>query len=184
MTVEKALSIWQPWAHLIASGRKHIETRSWPTRHRGPLAIHAARKSAQDGIDLILQSDAFGQLGRGRQHLILEDLTSTLYPLGAIIATCTVTHCLKVGEMEVQRFQDAEPRPVVYGTTTPDDPEILFQSLPQPGEVEYVLGDYTPGRYAWILDDVRILNRPVACRGSQGLWDVPAQTRLDLAAAL
>jgi len=39
----KALSIRQPWASLIASGHKTIETRSWQTPYRGDLLICAAR---------------------------------------------------------------------------------------------------------------------------------------------
>jgi hypothetical protein len=39
----KALSLWQPWASLIAIGAKRYETRSWPTRYRGPLLICAAK---------------------------------------------------------------------------------------------------------------------------------------------
>ena len=39
----KALTLWQPWATLVAIGAKRIETRSWVTNYRGPLAIHAAR---------------------------------------------------------------------------------------------------------------------------------------------
>jgi hypothetical protein len=35
----KALSVRAPWASLIADGKKTIEVRSWPTRHRGPLVI-------------------------------------------------------------------------------------------------------------------------------------------------
>lgn len=35
----KTLSVRQPWASLIASGRKRIELRSWPTTHRGVLRI-------------------------------------------------------------------------------------------------------------------------------------------------
>ena len=34
-----ALSVKQPWASLIASGKKSIETRSWSTQYRGPLLI-------------------------------------------------------------------------------------------------------------------------------------------------
>ncbi len=36
-----ALSIRQPWVELILLGRKTIEVRSWTTRHRGPLWLHA-----------------------------------------------------------------------------------------------------------------------------------------------
>jgi len=35
----KALSVRQPWASLIASGRKSIELRSWATTYRGPLLV-------------------------------------------------------------------------------------------------------------------------------------------------
>ena len=30
------------------------------------------------------------------------------------------------------------------------------------------------GRYGWLLDDPRPLATPIACRGAQGLWRVPA----------
>ena len=39
----KALTLYQPWATLIAIGAKKIETRSWGTNYRGPLAIHAGK---------------------------------------------------------------------------------------------------------------------------------------------
>ena len=39
----KALTLTQPWASLVALGLKQVETRSWATRYRGPLAIHAAK---------------------------------------------------------------------------------------------------------------------------------------------
>lgn len=39
----KALTIHQPYAELIASGAKVIENRTWPTHHRGHLAIHAGK---------------------------------------------------------------------------------------------------------------------------------------------
>jgi len=38
----RAISIRQPWAHLIVHGKKRIENRSWTTAYRGPLLIHAA----------------------------------------------------------------------------------------------------------------------------------------------
>lgn len=39
----KALSVRQPWASLIASGRKTIEVRTWRTNYRGPLIICASK---------------------------------------------------------------------------------------------------------------------------------------------
>lgn len=40
----KAISLWQPWASLMAYGFKTVETRSWNTSHRGPLLIHAGKR--------------------------------------------------------------------------------------------------------------------------------------------
>lgn len=39
----RILTIHQPFASLIASGAKLVENRSWPTRYRGPLLIHAGK---------------------------------------------------------------------------------------------------------------------------------------------
>ena len=40
----KAISLKQPWANMIADGEKTIETRTWPTNHRGELLICSSKK--------------------------------------------------------------------------------------------------------------------------------------------
>jgi activating signal cointegrator 1 len=47
----KALTLIQPWASLIIMGRKKIETRSWPTKYRGLLAIHAGKSVDRDACE-------------------------------------------------------------------------------------------------------------------------------------
>jgi hypothetical protein len=42
----KVLSLLQPWATLVVTGAKKIETRSWRTSYRGPLLIHASAGKA------------------------------------------------------------------------------------------------------------------------------------------
>ncbi len=39
----KALTVCQPYAHYLADGTKPCENRTWPTTHRGMLAIHAGK---------------------------------------------------------------------------------------------------------------------------------------------
>jgi hypothetical protein len=39
----KTLTIRQPWAELIARGKKDIEVRTWKTNYRGKIAIHAGK---------------------------------------------------------------------------------------------------------------------------------------------
>lgn len=48
----KAISLWQPWASLVAKGAKHYETRHWKTAHRGVTAIHAAQRFQTDEREL------------------------------------------------------------------------------------------------------------------------------------
>lgn len=46
-----ALSIMQPWAWLIVNGHKDVENRSWPTRFRGRVLIHAGKRFDPDYLD-------------------------------------------------------------------------------------------------------------------------------------
>lgn len=48
-----ALTVRQPWAWACAKGHKPIENRSRPVSYRGPLAIHAAKKWDDNGIEAL-----------------------------------------------------------------------------------------------------------------------------------
>lgn len=50
----KALSIRQPWAWLILHGGKDIENRSWPTKVRGRVLVHAAKGMTRDEYDEVV----------------------------------------------------------------------------------------------------------------------------------
>jgi len=39
----KAILIRQPWAWLIVHGYKDVENRTWSTKYRGPILIHAGK---------------------------------------------------------------------------------------------------------------------------------------------
>jgi hypothetical protein len=41
----KVLSVKNPWAYLIIYRGKDIENRTWETKYRGPLLIHASKTS-------------------------------------------------------------------------------------------------------------------------------------------
>ena len=84
----KALTLWQPWATLIATGIKKYETRSWATNHRGTLLIHAAKRPMTESEERLLDVliTQFPQLGISRNP---KD-----YPLGAIVCQCRVVDCL------------------------------------------------------------------------------------------
>ena len=91
----KALSLLQPWASLIAVGAKKIETRSWSTKYRGPLAIHASR-SNKNRLLRYLEPFLTWLKGIG------------LLPLGAIVATCDLVDCIKMTPEFIQSVQNPE----------------------------------------------------------------------------
>ena len=74
----KVLTIKQPWASLIIQGYKRFEFRSWQTKYRGELLIHAGK-----GID----KEAVERL----KKYIPEDM-----PLGKIIGKVKLVDCIKM----------------------------------------------------------------------------------------
>jgi hypothetical protein len=140
----KALTVAQPWATLIAIGAKRIETRSWTIRHRGPLAIHAARAFPRIARDLARTSPFAEALAAGRAPLLL--------PRGVVIATCTLVDVL----------------PCTTRNLVPATGSLIAAHA---AEHDHEFGDFTPGRFAWLLADVHPLPEPVPARGRLGLWD-------------
>lgn len=37
---------------------------------------------------------------------------------------------------------------------------------------EYICGRYEEGRYAWILDDIEVLDKPILAKGRLGIWQI------------
>lgn len=135
----KAITIYQPWATLIAIGAKKFETRSWPTRYRGQLAIHAGKKNEEVACQEVPIRKALEEYGYNVFNL----------PTGAIIVE--LVDCLKSVDTWTDGYE-LEGRRLVYSP-------------------EYEFGDFTPGRYAWELTDVKLLPQPVPAKGQQGLWN-------------
>lgn len=36
---------------------------------------------------------------------------------------------------------------------------------------EYICGEYSLGRYAWVLEDIKPLKEPIKAKGSLGIWN-------------
>lgn len=142
----KALTIRQPWATLIALGEKKIETRSWKTIYRGSILIHAGKS-----ID--------------KKSCLREPIKSTLknhgyteknLPTGVIIAKCQLIDCIKIKDWV------ADTSLKVIKATLENAKAIMGN------ELEF--GDFTPSRYAWILDNVELLKDPIPAKGKLSLW--------------
>jgi hypothetical protein len=110
MSAIKALSLWQPWASLIALGLKHYETRSWSTSYRGLLAIHAAKRpvkpSEVEGTDieaaLLRKGEHYDRLPLGAVLCIVR-LTDVV-PVEQVIALAATDYRVKNEELHYGNY--------------------------------------------------------------------------------
>ena len=82
MRIMRALSVRQPWAWLIACGYKDIENRTWATRYRGPIFIHAGKQL--DWEVLAWVQKAFPWIEFPRE-----------FPLGGIVGMAEIVDCVR-----------------------------------------------------------------------------------------
>src|SRR3990167_3828953 len=99
----KAITLTQPWATLVALGHKRIETRSWTTSYRGPLAIHAAKGFPMTAQRVCWEHRTIaGTLPRIFGHNPHDEAagvgasTGYEFPLGAVVATCQLVDVLPI----------------------------------------------------------------------------------------
>jgi len=138
----KALTLIQPWATLIAIGAKKIETRSWYTDYRGPLAIHAGKNKE---FLYLCGMDPFNLVGH-----------SASLPMGAMVATCELVHVKRINAM----------------TSFVACKEYWWNKKGwMLDRNERAFGDFTEGRYMWLLTNIKMLPEPIPAKGAQGLWN-------------
>ena len=164
----KALTLTQPYATLIAIGEKRIETRSWKTSYRGKLALHAAKGFGKGGKFEFLctcgKEPFESVLTRHTEAVIAKGIDTfqlaKILPFGAIVATCDLVAIKRIGFDELS-FPDGEN---FYINKT-------IANIWYLNDQERAFGDYNPGRYAWLLANVKKLETPIPTKGALGLWD-------------
>ncbi len=103
MIVERAISLTQPWASLMAIGAKRIETRGWPTKFRGWVAIHAAKGFPRSCRVLCFQKPFLGALSEAGFR------NSNELPLGSVVAIANLADCWHSESLrELLKGNDAE----------------------------------------------------------------------------
>lgn len=176
----KAISLWQPWASLIACGAKPFETRHWaPPRELigQTIAIHAAKKIDREIVSFA-EELVFGQHEAGgfdlsdKLEATYDQTPDELYgifgqatlPIGCVVCTATLDAAFQLG-------------PPAAGTAcgaASVTRRLTSRTMPECVTVRYDdFGDYAKGRWAWLLTNVRPLNPPIAAVGRQGFFDLP-----------
>ncbi len=145
----KAISLWQPWASLVAAGVKTYETRSWVPS----LSI----KGQRIAICSAKTTKGFPLASARLEVLIFRSYRCCLstLPLGTVVATAVVAGWERTESVRARIATELD---------------------------EIAGGDYSDGRWAWKLTDVRPVRDTVPVRGAQGIFNLPADALAHLVA--
>lgn len=133
----RALSLLQPWAGLLALGVKEYETRSFKTKFRGTVAIHASARLPKEGKALLAE---------------LAKKDSSFLPGRHRYQICTTLGCV-VGQVEIKevystndadRIQRITPQEEQLGDYSPDryfweceNPRLFDEPIPAKGQLGF-----------------------------------------------
>lgn len=144
------LTLYPEHAELFRLGLRTVETRTRRTNHRGRLLLHAGKRDPDSKV----------ALSSPRSLAALDAIRHfDAIPMGVIVASCLLVECAPIVE-----HTGMDDNPVeVYSTY--DGRDLAIQRvIGDPSRAENVttewiteqlpFGDWTPGRYAWILADV------------------------------
>jgi hypothetical protein len=125
---------------LVAVGAKQWETRSWDTKYRGPLLIHAAMRKPPEINNPFVIEEMIQALGVGDFNEL---------PRGVVLAVVDLTG--------------------VYQLTA-KGPLLQIPICPSCLDREMLLGNWANDRYVWSLENLRRLPKSVSARGQRRLW--------------
>lgn len=167
----RAISLWQPWASLMALEKKKDETRNGVTKVRGEVAICASKKWTMELKDLAC-SDPFlsalsdstpGELKAREWNAASRIITAT--PLGCVVSVGELYESITAEEwIELHREL------------------LLADSSAALRELRF--GNYAPGRGVWRFRNMRKLAKPVPVRGGQFWFNLSPEVEAAVRAQL
>ena len=140
----KVLTLWQPWATLVAIGAKKIETRSWQTQYRGPLLIHAGASFPPKIKKHICMKEPFHSVLEKWNQSLGDKAASdfrTILPLGKIVCRVDLVDIKSTDSLNAWHLG------------------LSHQ--------EAAFGDYGENRYGWFFANVKPLAEPIPFKGRQ-----------------
>ena len=155
----KVLSLIQPWAslcvHIDDNGKalKQIETRSWNTKHRGLILIHASKKKMSNSLLGTPMMEAYAEL---YEKGLVEN--TICLPLGAIIGCVDLVDTISTNGINYNSHG---------GDGNGNEWCMSHQEL--------AFGDYSPNRYGWLLSNPILFREPIPCKGQLSIWNLPIE---------
>lgn len=178
----KALVVRQPWASLIAHGIKTIETRGFAPRtsiRPGDQIAIVAGKAALPPVGPIAGTSLFVKhLNRDpKAPKMLGGYTDGPWllpmPQGIVVTVATYDEALPCVDDPTPEGQPVHERCLFTDNTLrlfSEDWDFIVEAggcapahTAKPLPDQLPLGDFTPGRYGWLLSNPQRMTRPVPC---------------------
>lgn len=161
--VDKGLTLYQPWASLMGDQEKRFETRHWSTPHRGPIAIHAADDSTPKAL-----GPAIGEVFQQTliKHGYLDHRISYDYDLRKHLRQSMPFKAITAVGWLVAIFSTESIRDDDFRRRLLDS----FGVEDAPNELHF--GNYSAGRYAWLVLNVQKLPQPIFVPGNRRIWNI------------
>lgn len=143
----KCLTLYQYWASMIMWGEKEYETRSWSTRYRGTLVIHAGKNRSE--VEAVRNANSKMTPGEWSGNLLNQVLdrhgikSTDDFPYGAALGTVQLIACWPMSSSLISSISDQERS----------------------------LGLWRPERYAWHFINPRPFAHPIPMLGMLGLFE-------------
>jgi hypothetical protein len=162
-SILKGLTLWNPYAtamiiaHSSGTPLKTVETRSWGTDYRGPIAIHSAKL---DNFELqaawirAMNRPKDAEAFRGAGITSWESLS-----FGMLLGVGNLVACIPTSVIR----RDTEAR-------------VIRLIGEEQWESEREWGNFAPGRFLWHVEEMDAFLTPVPYRGAQGLFNVEGIT--------
>lgn len=135
------LLIQQPYASLIAFGKKRWEFRSYETKRRGKIGIAASPSSVLPTKSVSLNA------------------VSHLFPRGVLLATANLVNCFYVTAADLRKHVTKPVEVNIHGHTL----LTLDYPIGEPKEdAEIAANSKYWESYVWELDDIKPLSNPIS----------------------
>lgn len=167
----RGISLWQPWASLMALEEKKDETRNGVTKVRGEVAICASLKWTTDLKNLACSEPFLSALSgfpeydiRGREWRVANQII-TATPLGCVVSVGELYDSIRAEKWIELHKEELEA-----------DASRALRELR--------FGNYAPGRGVWRFRNMRKLATPIPVRGGQQWFNLPPDVEAAVRAQL
>lgn len=92
----RAVSIKQPWTYLVGAGIKPIENRTWPTKYRGPVLLHAGAQydTRHRNMSQLFTPEQWENMRVVGGKELLNKMISSSFDKSAIIGIANIVDCV------------------------------------------------------------------------------------------